>query len=237
MENNFLNESPQLIVTEDGSNSLHFNSVGESYHSVHGAMLEAEHVYLNPNFCKKSLSQKCVNVLEVGFGTGLNAFLTLCKSAELGVEVNYTSLEAYPLSAEIYEKLNYPEVYKKLFPQTPSFDVDELFVKLQTSLWNEQVQLLPNFCLTKLKGFLQETELPENTFDSVYYDAFAPQYQPELWTADIFAKVAKAMKAGAILTTYCCKGDVKRALKANNLKISKIQGFAGKREMLVAEKV
>lgn len=236
MENDFLKERPQLITTGDGSVSLHFNSVGETYHSVHGAMLEAEHVYLKPNFERKAASQTEINVLEVGFGTGLNAFLTLCKSAELEIPVNYTSIEAYPLAPEIYGRLNYPEMYAKLFPCGLKSDIGELFLKLHTSPWNEEIRLMPCFSLKKVNSFLQETPLPENTFDSVYYDAFAPQYQPELWTAGIFARISRSMKGGAVLTTYCCKGDVKRALKANGLKITKIPGFAGKREMLVAEK-
>lgn len=236
MENDFLKEKPQIITTGDGSSSLHFSSVGESYHSVHGAMLEAEHVYLKPNFERKSHSRKDVSVLEVGFGTGLNTFLTVCKSVELGVSVEYTTIEAYPLQSETYSKLNYPEAYGRIFPTEMPFDKGAVFVQLHTSEWNREMRLLPNFSLKKINAFLQETELPANAFDSVYYDAFAPQYQPELWTAGIFAKIAEAMKKGALLTTYCCKGDVKRALKANGLKITKIPGFAGKREMLVAEK-
>lgn len=237
MSSCFSQTSPQLIITADGSHSLHFPSVGESYHSMHGAMLEAQHVYIAPCFEAQAKGAAQVDVLEVGFGTGLNAFLTLCKSVEYGVAVNYTTIEAFPLGEDVCSRLNYPEVYKKLYGNDLALDLESLFHDLHTAEWGREVEIMPNFRLTKICGKVQQTELPADTFQCVYYDAFAPQYQPEMWTADVFARIARAMRAGAALTTYCCKGDVKRVIKANDLKITKLPGFAGKREMLRAEKV
>lgn len=236
MSSCFSQNSPQLIVTADGSHSLRFPAVGEGYHSTGGALSEAVHVYINPCFVPEAEKETEVNVLEVGFGTGLNAFLTLCKSIEYGVAVNYSAIEAYPLAEELYCRLNYPEVYKKLYGNDLGFDLESLFQKLHTAEWSRAEEVTPNFRLTKIRGMVQEVALPANTFHCVYYDAFAPQYQPELWTADLFARIAATMRDGALLTTYCCKGDVKRALKANGLKITKLPGFANKREMLRAVK-
>ena len=236
MDSDFLNTTPELVVTSDGSHSLRFPAVGEGYHSVHGAMSEAVHVYIAPCFEPQAKANPSVEVLEVGFGTGLNTFLTLCKSMEYGVAVNYTAVETYPLVEELYSRLNYPEVYKKLYGNDLGLDLEPLFLKLHTAEWGREVAVTPNFRLTKIRGMVQEVVLPANTFHCVYYDAFAPQYQPELWTADLFARIVAAMCDGALLTTYCCKGDVKRALKANGLKITKLPGFANKREMLSAVK-
>ena len=236
MTPDFLNTTPELVVTADGSHSLRFPTVGEGYHSVHGAMSEAVHVYIAPCFEPQAKANPSVEVLEVGFGTGLNAFLTLCKSVECGVAVNYTAIEAYPQEEKIWSRLNYPEVYKKLYGNDLALDLEILFHDIHTVEWGKEVEIRPNFRLAKICGKAQETELPADTFQCVYYDAFAPQYQPEMWTADVFARIARAMRAGAILTTYCCKGDVKRALKANGLKITKLPGFANKREMLRAVK-
>lgn len=237
MSSCFSQNSPQLIITADGSHSLRFPAVGEGYHSTGGALSEAVHVYINPCFVPEAEKETEVDVLEVGFGTGLNAFLTLCKSVEYGVAVNYTAIEAFPLAEDFYSRLNYPEVYKKLYGNNLALDLEILFHDLHTVEWGREVEIMPNFRLTKICGKVQQTELPADTFHCVYYDAFAPQYQPEMWTADVFARIARAMRDGALLTTYCCKGDVKRALKANGLKITKLPGFANKREMLKAEKV
>ena len=236
MPPDFLNTTPELVVTADGSHSLRFPAVGEGYHSVHGAMSEAVHVYIAPCFEHQAKANPSVEVLEVGFGTGLNAFLTLCRSMEYGVAVNYTAVEAYPLAEEVYNRLNYPEVYKNLYGNDLGLDLESLFLKLHTAEWGRAVEVTPNFYLTKIRGMVQKVALPANTFHCVYYDAFAPQYQPELWTAEVFARIAAAMRKGALLTTYCCKGDVKRALKANGLEITKLPGFANKREMLKAVK-
>ncbi|MBR4803673.1 MAG: SAM-dependent methyltransferase, partial [Bacteroidales bacterium] len=197
----FSENSPQLFITADGSHSLHFQSVGESYHSVHGAMLEAQHVYIAPCFEAQAKVVKHVNVLEVGFGTGLNAFLTLCKSVEMGVSVDYTAIEAFPLAEDVFTMLNYTEIYNKLFPADYPFDLRKTFLSMHYAAWGVPVEIVPNFRLTKIRAFVQDTELPADTFHCVYYDAFAPQYQPEMWTADGFAKIAMAMCTGAILTT------------------------------------
>ena len=236
MTPDFLHTTPELVVTSDGSHSLRFPAVGEGYHSTGGAMSEAVHVYINPCFVPEAEKETEVNVLEVGFGTGLNTFLTLCKSMEYGVAVNYTAIEAYPLAKELYSRLNYPEVYKNLYGNDLGLDLESHFHDLHTAEWGRAVEITPNFYLTKICGMVQEVPLPANTFHCVYYDAFAPQYQPELWTAEVFARIATAMRDGALLTTYCCKGDVKRVLKANGLEITKLQGFANKREMLKAVK-
>ncbi len=231
----FLHTAPQLVVTADGSHSLRFPAVGEGYHSVHGAMSEAVHVYIVPCFMPQAKANPSVEVLEVGFGTGLNAFLTLCRSVAMGVPVGYTTVEAFPLAENVWSRLNYPEIYKKLYGNDLGLDLEALFHSLHTAEWGREVEITQGFRITKIRGMVQEVALPAKTFHCVYYDAFAPQYQPELWSAELFARIAAAMRQGALLTTYCCKGDVKRALKANGLEINKLPGFANKREMLKAE--
>jgi tRNA U34 5-methylaminomethyl-2-thiouridine-forming methyltransferase MnmC len=361
-----ISETPHLIVTGDGSHSLHFDNIGESYHSTEGAASEALHVYIKPNLMwqlidgaapgkeapiENTQNRECetsqadnnaeIRVLEMGFGTGLNALLTCMMATATKHKILYTTIEHYPLSAETYNLLNYPDVVKQVVERwikaeythkevsdgcnrqsaesgmkaeytcndatngcnkqsneggmkaaitrkeaadgcneqivegwmkavTPitTEKIQSAFLMMHTCKWEEPVQITDYFTIEKhcydlcsmlpkpsladeetsgalpLSGFDSETNqeclfppwMASCRYQSVFYDAFAPQYQPELWRAEIFAILNKVMAPGGILTTYCCKGDVKRALKSAGFHIEKIPGYGKKREMLRALK-
>jgi len=217
----------KIVTTEDGSHSLYSEQFNEHYHSTYGAVQESMHVFIEAGLNKCSLQE--VNILEAGFGTGLNAFLALQNSIEKGRKVYYYSIELYPLKEEVYRELNYAAAV--------DFDgAAKYFQALHEAEWDTDVQISPDFTLRKVKGSLTEAALPQDFFDVVFYDAFAPDTQPELWTEEIFAKVYSSMKREAILTTYCVKGIVKRAMRAAGLKVEKLQGPPGKREMIRAVK-
>lgn len=230
-----MNASLSIVTTADGSHSLHLNAVGEGYHSVEGAVSEARHVYLQPNLLRQlACNAAPVEVFEMGFGTGLNALLTLIEAERSHHEVLYTTVEAHPLPVELCGQLNYAQ--KAACP----FEAEEVrgwFVSLHGAPWGEWCRVSPYFSLRKLLTPMQAVALEPCTYHSVFYDAFAPQYQPELWTSCIFSTLWDAMRSEAVLTTYCCKGDVKRALKSAGFTIEKLPGFGRKREMLRAVKV
>ena len=224
-------EKISLITTADGSHSLHLDNIGEGYHSTQGAIAEAKHVYINPNLAIISKATQEITIFEMGFGTGLNALLTLLYAEKHNLHIQYYSAEAYPVDKEIYTQLNYPTLCSEN-PQVKSY-----FLNMHQAEWNTAIEITSHFTLTKLLGDAQETLKGLNIrFDCCYYDAFAPQYQPELWSESIFKRLYELANPEAILSTYCCKGDVKRALKAAKFNIEKIPGFANKREMLRATK-
>ena len=210
-----------LITTADGSHSLHLDEIGEGYHSIQGAIAEAQHVYIHPNLEIKSKNQSEINLLEMGFGTGLNTLLTLLFSKKYNLTIHYTTIEAFPINKDIYSQLNYPTICSK----NPI--VKDWFLQLHQSPWNTEVEIAPHFYLNKIFGDVQNVikSLPFE-FDCCFYDAFAPQYQPELWSEAIFSHLYTIARPSAILSTYCCKGDVKRALKGAGFKIEKLPGFA-----------
>lgn len=233
--------SLSLLKTADGSHSLHRDDMGEGYHSTQGAVSEALHVYIRPNLLEKISScvpSQPINLFEMGFGTGLNALLTLLESEREGIDIRYTTVEMYPLSSEFYTALNYAETCCSLagFQEYLSL-ASRWFLSMHEAAWGEWCCITPHFAIKKLQMDICTLDFPENSFDCVYYDAFAPQFQPDLWTVDLFQRLFYAMRDDAILTTYCCKGDVKRALKTAGFHIEKIPGFANKREMLRAKKI
>lgn len=224
--------TPKLITTSDGSHSLFVEAWDESYHSIHGAIQESKHVFIEAGLNSPDLileEEKTLEVLEMGFGTGLNAFLTYL--AAKNKPIHYTSLEAYPIDLEMVQKLNY----------TKLLEVNEadtiIFEKMHQSNWNQTVSISSNFHLCKLNQQLEEANLPSNHFHLVYYDAFAPSAQPELWTEAIFSKLYRSMRSGGILTTYCAKGVVKRILKKVGFEVRPLPGPPGKREMTKAIKM
>ncbi len=227
----------KIITTTDGSHSLYVPELNETYHSKHGAIQESNHIFIEAGLKSEEVKKISLNtssdlsVLEMGFGTGLNAFLTHLQMKTSHSAIHYTSLEAYPLNVEITSKLNYPEL----------LDVSEVDTKVFETMhkcaWNEIIEVSPNFHLNKLHQKLEETTLPSNHFNVVYYDAFAPEVQPELWTEEVFAKLYAAMQFGGVLTTYCAKGVVKRALKKVGFKVVGLPGPPGKREITKAIKV
>lgn len=216
----------ELIVTEDGSHTLRNTDLQETYHSIHGAVQESRHVFIKNGFDYFLESGKTeISILEVGFGTGLNAWLTLQRSIKTSTKVFYTALELFPLPESIWSKLNYAG------PEN-----DELFNQLHQDNWNTPFQVVPDFELQKIKMSIQEVALQNEAYDMIYFDAFAPDKQPEMWDISVIQKVSAALKPGGIFVTYSAKGQVKRDLKSTGLLVESLQGPPGKREMIRAIK-
>jgi len=214
-----------LELTEDGSHTLYLPELDEHFHSIHGAVQESMHVFISNglNRCK----QTEIHLLEIGFGTGLNALLTLLHRREKNIR--YYSLEKYPLTEEEFRRLNYAQNYPA--------EIQTLFLEMHQCPWGQQVEITSNFELTKLNCDLRTVDLSElPVFDLVYFDAFAPGKQPDMWTDVIFEKISRQCKPGAIITTYCAKGDIRRSLQKNSFAMQRLPGPPGKREMLYGEK-
>ena len=219
----------QIIRTSDGSDTIFSSSVKENYHSSHGAVQESKHIFIDAGLMHIARGSTTLNILEVGFGTGLNALLTLIEAGTLGKKIIYTTIEAFPLDAGIWEKLNYPKII------APT-DYTEIFSILHLASWNRNVEISDLFRLHKIHKKLEDYQLADGAFDLVYFDAFSPVVQPELWSQAIFEKLYSAMTAGAILTTYSVKGEVIRAMKASGFSVEKIPGPPGKRHITRASK-
>ncbi len=218
-----------LITTADGSHSIAVKELDENYHSVHGAIQESEHVFIDAGLKALSTELNDIYIFEMGFGTGLNAFLTYLYTKNTGVRVHYTAIEAYPITTDFALQLNY-------LNQLNAREHQAVFNALHQCEWSEKQQITPNFHLTKVQDSLEECSLPNEQFHLVYYDAFAPSAQPELWEEAIFSKIYASMQNKGILTTYCAKGSVKRTLKKVGFTIEKLPGPIGKREMTRAWK-
>ena len=212
----------EIIKTRDGSNTLFVPEFDETYHSSHGAIQESLHVFIR-NGLKFKSELNDLSLLEVGFGTGLNALLSFIDSEETNIKIRYTSIEAYPLKWDLVSKLNYIDLI--------SFGkYSEKYKKMHTCNWESFAILSPYFTLRKQNIKLQDV-LYDNEFDVIYFDAFAPRVQPDLWTEQIFASMYKALKPEGVLVTYCAKGSVKRDLKYVGFELQSIPGPPGKREM------
>jgi tRNA U34 5-methylaminomethyl-2-thiouridine-forming methyltransferase MnmC len=222
-------EELQLVTSEDGSNTLFVPRLNEHYHSTYGAIQESKHIFIEAGLRKAMENHQKIHLLEVGFGTGLNAMLTYLFTFQNKVEIAYTGIEAYPLNQNIFSQLN----YHHLLEATES---EVCFREICFAEWDQSEILSENFKLTKLHNTIQDAQLQTNEFNLVYFDAFSPEAQPEMWTEDIFRKLFLSMDKGGILVTYCCKGIVKRALKSAGFQIEKLPGPPGKREILRALK-
>ncbi|MBX2968603.1 MAG: tRNA (5-methylaminomethyl-2-thiouridine)(34)-methyltransferase MnmD [Cyclobacteriaceae bacterium] len=217
----------EIIFTKDGSHTLKNLDLNETYHSIHGAVQESLHVFVRHGleFVREKSLQK-ISILEIGFGTGLNAWLTARHLQGVDMQVEYETLESFPLKEPVWSKLNYAEeVMDK-----------ELFIRLHLADWNSAVQVSENFNLHKKHVSVQEADLPLSKFDLIYFDAFAPEKQPEMWSHVVLQKVVAAMKPGGVFVTYCAKGQVKRDLKNLGLSVEALPGPPGKREMIRAHK-
>lgn len=216
----------RLFITEDGSHTLRVDGLDEHYHSTYGALSESMHVFIEAGLHKMlESSPAMLNILEVGFGTGLNALLTVLNDNIADCRIEYTGLEAYPLDENLWQELNYPHLIQ-------DDRAGELFGKMHRSEWEKQLEILPGFKLKKIEQKLENYQHQGAHADLIYFDAFGPDVQPELWSGEIFQKIADITSPGGILVTYSCKGTVKRALKAAGFEIEKIPGAKGKREML-----
>ena len=219
----------QLIVTGDSSHTILNTDLNEAYHSTHGAIQESRHVFIDTGFRHVKATAETIKVLEIGFGTGLNALLTLVEAETLGKHVWYTAVEAFPLAEEVWSELNYP-------PMLSSLDYSNIFGKLHLAVWGKTEGISNFFRIHKIHIKLEDYSPEPGQFDLVYFDAFSPASQPELWTTGIFMKLFSAMKPGAVLTTYSVKGDVIRSLKAAGFTTEKIPGPPGKRQITRAVK-
>ncbi|TYP99454.1 tRNA U34 5-methylaminomethyl-2-thiouridine-forming methyltransferase MnmC [Tenacibaculum adriaticum] len=213
----------EIIITSDGSTTIYLPEWNERYHSKHGAIQEAYHVYIKSGL--EEILSEDISILEIGFGTGLNCFITLLESDK---RINYVGVEAYPVTKEEVEKLNYVSELK-------ANEFNTVFDKIHAVSWGEKHQINKNFQLTKRNQFFKDIT-DENKFDLIYFDAFAPDIQPELWTEAIFKKMYTALKPNGILVTYAAKGEVKRTMKAVGFTIERLPGPPGKWHMLRATK-
>lgn len=222
-----MEQKVQIESTADGSHTLFVPSLNEHYHSVNGAKQESEHIYINAGLLHSTKEK--LNLLEIGFGTGLNAYLTLLITGQITKYIDYTSLELYPLSIDIVKDLNYVENSDSKYKS--------LYLKLHESEWNCKIEITPSFYLTKIQTDFSQLDLPDNSdilFDVIYFDAFAPEKQPEMWSQEIFNYLYSKTNRGGILTTYCAKGVVRRMLQQAGYCVERLAGPPGKREILRA---
>lgn len=219
----------EIINTGDGSTTIHLPEWNEQYHSKHGAIQEALHVFIEMGlnkFLEKGTSD--ISILEIGFGTGLNALVTWNEIKDKEISIKYTGVEAYPVSFGEVEKLNFPA-------QLEQPEAEEVFKLLHNLEWEIPVELTSNFSLFKQKKFFAEiTDL--SMYDLIYFDAFGARVQPELWTEEIFERMFLALKPGGLLVTYAAKGSVRRAMQSVGFIVERLAGPPGKREMLRSTK-
>jgi tRNA U34 5-methylaminomethyl-2-thiouridine-forming methyltransferase MnmC len=217
----------KIFETQDGSHSVFSEQYGVSYHSRYGAIQESRHVFIESALFYMLPAQKELSILEIGLGTGLNAVLTLLEAERHGANIHYEAIEAFPLSLEQARQLNYPSLLGNL--------ADDYFLQLHLLGWGSAHQLTPHFSFCKHRQHFEEVDY-EAAFDIIYFDAFAPDAQPELWEANVMARMYQALKPTGILVTYCAKGAVKRTLKEVGFTIEALKGPPGKREMTRAQK-
>jgi len=218
-----------LKTTDDGSHTLFVPDLNEHYHSTNGALQESELVFIHNgvHFLPTNLYE--INILEIGFGTGLNALLTVLHANKQKQKVNYVAIEPNPIPFDIISCLNYSGLLK-------SDDAELFFNKLHETDWTYPSFLSDHFILSKLKAKLEDITLKNEQFHLIYFDAFGPEVQPELWTEQIFQQLFRSLKPNGVLVTYSCKGTVKRALISAGFNIEKLPGPKGKREVLRAVK-
>lgn len=217
----------EIIITKDGSHTIFIPETGVTYHSVHGAIQESKHIFIDAGL--RTIYQQNINILEIGFGTGLNAMLTFSEAETNKRNIYYSAIEAFPLSVEEAASLNYCSLISK--PGS-----EKHFMQMHYCAWEKPVIISPFFTLYKIKQSLQDFQ-PAHLFDLIYFDAFAPAAQPELWTEEIFLKMFICLEQQGKLITYCSKGEVRRAMLSAGFKVRKLPGPRGKREILSAEKV
>lgn len=220
----------EIIKTADGSATIYLPDWNEHYHSKHGAVQEAQHVFIKTglhHYAEKNVSEE-INVLEIGFGTGLNALLTALEASKLKIPVNYVGVEAYPVSAEELQVLNYAALLEDKAAL-------EVFGKMHKTPWEKMLTVTSHFQIQKKKMFFKDIN-EENEFDLIYFDAFGARVQPELWEEEIFHRMYLALRVNGVLVTYSAKGSVRRAMQAVGFEVERLEGPPGKREMLRATK-
>lgn len=216
----------EIIRTKDGSTTIHIKDWDECYHSKHGAIQEAQHVFIKNGLAL--YQNQSVSILEIGFGTGLNAFITYLESKKLDLEINYVGVEAYPVSISELSAMNYVS-------ELNADDKNAIFNLFHESNWQEKVVIDPFFTITKRQQFFEEITDCEQ-YDLIYFDAFGYRVQPDLWSTSIFKKMHTALRPGGKLVTYAARGVVKRSMIEVGFTVEKLPGPPGKREMFRATK-
>lgn len=223
MHDDLVKREPKLILTEDGSHTIYIPDLKESYHSVKGAIKESRHVFIEAGFMQ--VPGDIVNIFELGFGTGLNALLTYDIAKRSKRKVVYHTVEKYPLSEIHVRDLNYPNQLGK--------DTGDIFLRLHEIPWEKEVEISDFFVLKKINADFKKYNFT-SSYNLVYFDAFAPEVQPDMWQKGIFGKIFQSMRPGGILTTYSSKGAVRRTMKSVGFIVEKLPGPPGKWEMVRA---
>ncbi|SNZ00208.1 tRNA (5-methylaminomethyl-2-thiouridine)(34)-methyltransferase MnmD [Flagellimonas pacifica] len=216
----------RVITTADGSKTIQIEDWDEQYHSKHGAIQEAFHVFIDHGLALFQNTE--VKILEIGFGTGLNALITMMEMKKRNLQINYVAIEAFPVLMEEVEQLEY-------CMQLNAPEHQSLFDKMHMVEWEKNISIISKFTLKKQKKdfkSINDTDL----FNLIYFDAFGARVQPELWTEEIFSKMYNALKDNGVLVTYAAKGSVRRALQSVGFTVERLPGPPGKREMLRATK-
>lgn len=216
----------ELRLTADGSPTLYVPELDETYHSMHGSVQEARHVFIENGLRFVATESKQVNILEVGFGTGLNALLTAQYATENAIRVNYVGLEAYPVEEAIWKEINYHT----------DAEARSLYTKIMAHPFGETISIELNFSLFKEAKLIQDW-VANGPFDLIYYDAFGPRAQAEMWELPIFEKLYSLLNVGGALVTYCAQGQFKRHLKSLGMRVENLPGPPGKREMTRGTKI
>ncbi|OXB25138.1 SAM-dependent methyltransferase [Flavobacterium tructae] len=216
----------EIIKTLDGSTTIHLQEWNESYHSKHGAIQEAKHVFIKNGLSLFDAAP--VSILEIGFGTGLNAFITFLESMQKQQQIDYVGVEAYPVDAKEVLEMNY-------VAELEAENYKDVFEKMHECEWNQKEVISADFMLTKRKQFFDEIDDFE-IFDLIYFDAFGYRVQPELWSTEIFRKMYQSLKPNGVLVTYAARGVVKRSMIEVGFTVEKLAGPPGKREMFRAFK-
>ncbi len=216
----------ELRITEDGSHTLYVPELDEHYHSIHGALQESSHIFLKNGFFK--MNNNPLRILEVGFGTGLNALLTACAALDSGVITEYVGVEAYPVPTEMMLQMGYPSVMNDL-------NARPYFSKITNASWGNKAEIHSRFSLTKINDTIQNYQ-NRAPFNLIYFDAFGPKVQGDMWHKDVIQKMYDVLEPKGKLVTYCAMGQFKRDLREVGFEVSCFDGPPGKREMVSAQK-
>lgn len=219
----------KIITTGDGSHSIEISGANEFYHSKFGAIQESLHVFIGAGLKPLLQSRSTINIFEMGFGTGLNALLTLIEAEKHQQKTYYEAVELLPLEEEFISSLNYCD-------QLQRQDLKKIFEELHSCEWSKEIIITPYFSFKKIKTSMIDYQLPD-LINLIYYDAFSPNAQPELWQKEVFEKLFNHLSGNGVLVTYCSKSEARRAMENTGFTIEKLQGPAGKREMIRAIKL
>ncbi|MGE0078901.1 MAG: tRNA (5-methylaminomethyl-2-thiouridine)(34)-methyltransferase MnmD [Bacteroidales bacterium] len=220
-------QKDNLHITADGSHTLYSEVHNAYYHSMNGALTESLHIFIDAGFRYVSNQFKQISVLEVGLGTGLNAALTAKESQELAIQTTYTAIELYPISEQQIKALNYCEILEPV--------IADFWNRIMLAEWYNAVSINDYFGVSKINSDFTKW-IPNKTFNLIYFDAFAPEDQPEMWSAEMFQKLYDALSIGGVLVTYSSKGIVKQALRTVGFRVERLVGPPGKRHILRAVK-